>query len=107
MKKVVFFTLLIFAVMAFNVYAGKIAVTLVYEDGSKCAGCTVSNDWNNKDSFTDKNGTAHVDVGNADRNVQLYVGGTAADCAKAGESVTIKVKDSLSSTYPVKEKKCR
>ncbi len=108
MKKIVFWAV-VFAAMAFNVYAGTIAVTLVYEDGSKCAGCTVSNDWNHKNSFTDKNGTASVDVGTADRDVQIYVGGAAAACAKAGESVTVKIKSIGlgGSTYPVNENKCR
>jgi hypothetical protein len=111
MKKTAFLTipLLVTAVTAYA--TGPIKVTLEDEGGAKSANtCGISNDYNFKESCTDASGVAQVDVGDADRVVQLYVKGTAAACARSGESVTITVKTcgtAISWLCPVTENKCR
>lgn len=113
MKKTAFLTIPLL-VTAMTAYAtGPIKVTLEDENGSKSANantCGISNDYNFKEFCTDANGVAQVDVNDADRVVQIYVGGMAAACAKSGESITITVKGcGLLSTKacPVNENKCR
>ncbi len=87
--------------------AGDITVKLNYQDGSKCGGCRVSNDYNFKDVFTDDSGVAHMDVGSAERKVTVYVGGSGAACARAGESGSITVKsDAFGSISAVNGRGC-
>jgi len=110
MKNTAFLTIPLL-VTAINAYAtGPIVVTLADENGAKSANtCGISNDYNFKESCTDANGVAQVDVGDADRPVQLYLKGTAATCARSGDSVTITVKTCgglISWLCPVYEGKC-
>lgn len=107
-KRILFFTVLFLAITVSSAYAGTIRVTLLYRDGSKCSSCRVSNDYNLKKVFTDRNGTAIVDVGAAKRRIQIYVDGSNAACARVGDNITIRVKGcGMGSTCPVYPNKCR
>ncbi|MCX7113371.1 MAG: hypothetical protein NTX45_25335 [Proteobacteria bacterium] len=89
------FILIVAMLVSVSVVAGEITVKLQYKDGSSCGKCKVTNNFNNKEAYTNSSGVAAVDVGSADRKVTIYVGGNGAACAKAGESVSIKVKSHL------------
>jgi len=88
-------TLIVAMFVSVSAVAGEISVKLQYKDGSTCGKCKVTNDFNNKEAYTNSSGVATVDVGSADRKVTIYVGGNGAACAKAGESVSITVKSHL------------
>jgi hypothetical protein len=104
MKKSIVKALIFGGTMALSMtaMAGTITVKLNYEDGSSCSGCRVGNDYTFKDSFTDSSGVAEMDVGDASRAITVYVDGSSAACARAGDSIQIAVKGcGMADTCPV------
>jgi hypothetical protein len=86
--------------------AKEIKVILQYESGRVCRNECVKNDYNGKEACVDSDGVALLDVGDASGKVTIYVGGKSAGCARAGETITIIVKNTTYSVEPVNPRGC-
>jgi hypothetical protein len=73
---------------------------------SRCRNECVKNDYNGKEACLDSDGVAIVDVGDASGKVTIYVGGKSAGCARAGETITIIVKNTTYGVEPVNPRGC-